>query len=114
MLSVILQIIMHASFIALLALVWCVSRRPRWRVRAVIYGWGASVLWVLFWALLAPMWFRRFIDADTLHQILPDGTLAVAFLFGGWFWPIIIVGLARYRENAVLKKSIDRQRTQSS
>jgi multisubunit Na+/H+ antiporter MnhF subunit len=109
--SIILQIVMHASFIALLALVWRVSRRPRWRVRAVIYGWAATVLWVLFWALLAPMWFRRFINAETLHQIFPDGTLAAAFLFGGWFWPLIIVELARYRKKAAIRKSVDKHKT---
>jgi hypothetical protein len=87
MLSIALQILMFASFIVLLVLVWCVSKRPRWRVRAVVYGWGTSILWALLWALLLPMWFRGVMDADMLHRTFPDGTLAAGFVVGGWFWP---------------------------
>jgi hypothetical protein len=107
MFSIALQIVMLASFLALLVLVWRVSRQPRWRVRAVIYGWAASFLWALLWALLLPMWLRGFMDADTLHQTFPDGTLAAGFLFGGWFGPLIVVGLVSYREKAFQKKSAD-------
>jgi len=96
MLSIILQILMLASFVALLVLVWRVSKRPTWRTRAVIYGWGASVIWALLWALLMPIWFRGVMDSRTLVSTFPDGTIAVAFLFGGWFGPLIVVGISGY------------------
>ena len=107
MISITLQVLMLATFIGLLVLVWRVSRLPQQRVRAVIYGWGASFLWAVLWALLLPMWFRGFMDADTLYRTFPDGTLAAGFLFGGWFWPLIIVGCVSYRERAAHKKSVD-------
>jgi hypothetical protein len=104
MLSIALQILMFASFIALMVLVWRVSRWPKWRVRAVIYGWGASIVWALFWALLMPIWFRGVMDSHTLATTFPDGTIAAGFLFGGWFWPMAVVAIASYRER---KKSAD-------
>ena len=55
MISITLQVIMLATFIGLLGLVWRVSRQPRQRMRAVIYGWGASILWAVLWALILPM-----------------------------------------------------------
>src|SRR6266496_1517214 len=47
---------------------------------------------------------RGFMDADTLHRTFPDGTVAAGFLFGGWFWPLVVVGLVSYRERAAHKK----------
>jgi hypothetical protein len=44
MISIALEAMMLATFIGLLAVVWRVSRRPRQRVRAVIYGWAATFL----------------------------------------------------------------------
>jgi hypothetical protein len=98
MLSIALQIVMFASFIALVVLVWRVSKRPRWRIRAVVYGWGLSIVWALVWALLVPMSLRGVMDSDTLVTTFPDGTWVVGFLACGWFWPMIVVGISSYQE----------------
>jgi|ERR1041384_1536442 hypothetical protein len=98
MLFIALQIIEIASFIALLVLIWRVSKRPNWRIRAVVYGWGASFLLALFWCALMPACFRGAMDPHTLAATFPEGTFAMAVLVGGWFWPLIIVGFSRYRE----------------
>src|SRR5258708_37444503 len=94
MLSITLQVLMLASFVALLVLVWRFSKRPNWRTRAVIYGWGASILWALVWALLMPMWFRGVLDSRTFISTFPDGTIVMAFLFCGWLLPLIVVGIS--------------------
>ena len=94
MLSIALQIVMFASFIALLVLIWRVSKWPRWRVRAVIYGWGASILLAGVWAMLMPWLFRGVVDAHALETTFPDGTLVMGMLAGGWMWPLIVVGIA--------------------
>jgi hypothetical protein len=96
MLSITLQVFMLTSFVALLVLVWRFAKRPNWRTRAVIYGWGASIIWALLWALLMPMWFRGTMDQRTIVTTFPDGTIVMAFLFGGWFWPLIVVGISGY------------------
>jgi hypothetical protein len=90
-LSITLQIVMAAGFVALMAALWRVSRRPRWRVRAVVYGWAAVFLYALFWAVILPLSVRGVMDAHTIAKTFPDGTIAMAALFGGWFWPLIVV-----------------------
>src|SRR4026207_1398044 len=104
MLSITLQILMLASFIALLVLIWRVSRWPRWRIRAVVYGWGASFLWALLWSILLPMWLKGVMDSQTLHSTFPDGTFAAGFLFCGWFCPAIVVAI---RSNRDKRKAAD-------
>jgi|ERR1041384_2765803 hypothetical protein len=91
MLSVTLQIVMAVGFIALIVLIWRVSRRPRWRVRSVIYGWAAVFLYALLCAAILPMGLRGVMDAHTIAETFPDGTIAIAALVGGWFWPLIVV-----------------------
>jgi hypothetical protein len=98
MLSIILQIVMVVSFIALMVVIWHVSKRPRWRVRAVVYGWGACFLWALFWAALMPAIFRGTMDPRALAGTFPDGILAMGFLAFGWFWPAVVVALGHYFE----------------
>jgi len=98
MLSVTLQVVMFASFIALLVLIWRVSKWPRWRIRAVVYGWAAVFLLAIFWTALMPRCCRNLMDSSTLANTFPDGTIAMAALFGGWFWPLIVVGIANCRD----------------
>jgi hypothetical protein len=98
MLSITLQIVMFASFITLMVVIWRVSRWPRWRIRAVVYGWAAVFFWAIFWAALMPMCFRNLMDSHTQSSTFPDGTIAAAAMFGGWFWPIIVVGISSYRD----------------
>ena len=107
MLSIAFHFLSFGSFIALMILVWRVSERPRWRVRAVVYGWGAVILWAFFWAVLMPTWFRGVMDAHTLVATFPDGTIAAAALLGGWFWPLILVALRSNRNRASRKKKVD-------
>jgi NADH:ubiquinone oxidoreductase subunit 6 (subunit J) len=90
MLSIALQIVMVASFIGLSVLFWRVSKWPRWRIRVVVYGWAASFLWALLWAIILPMSLRGVMDSQKLVNTFPDGTIAAAALFGGWFWPATI------------------------
>lgn len=89
---------MFASFVALLVSVWHVSRRPRWRTRAIIYGWGLSVILAEVWALFLPTLFRRVMDSRTLAATFPDGALVMAMLAFGWMWPAVIVGISSYLE----------------
>ena len=96
MLSIALQIVEFASFIALLVLIWRVSKRPRWRVRAVVYGWAAVFVWSIFWAAIMPMCFRHLMDSHTLVSTFPDGTIAAAAMLTGWIWPLIIVSISSY------------------
>jgi hypothetical protein len=94
MLSLLIQFLIFATYIALMVLVWRVSKKPGWRVRAVIYGWGGSFLWALFWATLMPIWLRGYLDKETLLATFPEGTLILAFLFLGWFYPLIIASIS--------------------
>jgi hypothetical protein len=98
MISIAFQIIEFASFIALMGAIWRVSKWPRWRVRAVVYGWAAVFVLALFWAILLPMALSRVMDAHLRADTFPDGTIAMAALFGGWFWPLIIVFISGYRD----------------
>jgi len=72
-----------------------VSRRPRWSVRAVVYGWAAVFLYALLWAAILPMSLRGVMDSHAIAQTFPDGTVAMAALAGGWFWPLIVVLIRR-------------------
>jgi hypothetical protein len=98
MLSISLQIVEFVSFIALTVLIWRVSKRPRWRIRAVIYGWGLYFLWALFWAALMPMWFRGKMDSNTLVATFPDGTTAMVFLVFGWCFSGVVAAISSNRE----------------
>ena len=106
MISIALRILMVASFIVLSALVWRFSKQRRWRVRSIIYGWGAFILWALIWALLLPLSLRHVMDSQALVTTFPEGTWVPAFVFGGWLWPAILVELSNYRE--FKKRSDDR------
>jgi 4-amino-4-deoxy-L-arabinose transferase-like glycosyltransferase len=86
------------TFIALMVVIWRMSKRPRCRVRAVVYGWVACFLWALFWAALMPMFFRGIMDSRTLVITFPDGTMVLFFLVFGWFWPAVMVGISSYQE----------------
>lgn len=96
MLSIASPIVMFASFIALLVLIWRVSKRPHWRIRAVIYGWGAFILLSLFWCLLLPAFFNSVLDVHVPAGTFPDGTFAVGALVLGWMWPAILVIISSY------------------
>jgi len=98
MLSIALQSLMLTGFIGILVLVWRLSKRPGGRIRAVLYGWGASVIWTLLWAMVLPKWFRGVMDPDTLVATFPDGTWPIAYLLGGWCYPLIVVALRSYVE----------------
>jgi hypothetical protein len=99
MISVTLQILECASFIGLLILIWRVSKWPRWRVRAIVYGWAAVFVWALFWAILLPILFSRIMNPDLRAEAFPDGTIAMGALFGGWVWPLIIVAISSYKQD---------------
>lgn len=94
MLSTALQIVMFVSFVALLALVWHVSKWPRWRIRVVVYGWAASILLAGLWAIIMPLLFRGVMDAHTIAATFPEGTFVVAMLVCGWMWPLIVVAIS--------------------
>jgi 4-amino-4-deoxy-L-arabinose transferase-like glycosyltransferase len=91
MLSIAIQIVFVVGFIALTVLIWRVSKWPRWRIRSVLYGWAAIFLWALLWAIILPRSLRGVMDSHTIADTFPDGTIAAAALFGGWFWPATIV-----------------------
>jgi hypothetical protein len=64
----------------------------------VFYGWAAVFLWSLFWCAVMPSFFRR----NGFHlpvETFPDGTMVMAALVFGWFYPLIIVGIRMYLEN---------------
>ena len=103
MLSIALKILMFASFVSLMVLVWRVSKRSGWRIRAVIYGWGASILWAFLWSFLLPMWLKDVLDPRTLNDTFPDGTWTAGFLVCGWFWPLILVVI---NQNIERKKQV--------
>jgi TRAP-type C4-dicarboxylate transport system permease small subunit len=103
MLSVTIQIVFNAGFIALMVLIWRISKRPRWRIRSVIYGWAAIFLWAFLWSAILPMSLRGVMDSHTLADTFPDGTIAAAALFGGWFLPLILVAIS----NSPRKKTDD-------
>ena len=99
MLSIAIQAAIWGTFIALSILFWRMSKRPRWKIRTVIYGWGALFIWALFWCGLLPMWLQGTIDSKTLNRTFPEGTIVAAMLAGGWFWPLLMVGLRDYKES---------------
>ena len=105
MLSTAIQILVFGSYIALLVGVWRVSRIPGWRIRAVVYGWAASVLWALLWSVILPLSLRGVLDHDTIHSSFPEGTLLMFFIFLGWFWPAIVVNFSRWRTRAAQERS---------
>lgn len=94
MISIVLPILMFANFAALLALVFLAGKRPRWRVRAVIYGWGLSVIFAGIWGVLFPLLLRGILDPQTIQTAFPDGQFVMGMLGGGWIWPLIVVGIA--------------------
>lgn len=96
MILIALQITELSSLIALFVLIWRASHWPNWRLRAVIYGWAAVFIWALFWAILAPLALTRMTDAHFRAGAFPDGTIAMAALFGGWVWPLVIVAISSY------------------
>jgi len=98
MITTIFHILEFGSFIALLILFWRVSKWPRWKVRVVVYGWALVFLWALLWAAILPMSLRGILDSQTLVDTFPDGTIAAGALFGGWFWPMIVVAIRSYQE----------------
>ena len=95
MISIALQIVEFISFIAPLVLVWRISKRPGWRIRAIVCGWGAFFLLSLFWSLLMPALFRS-LGLRLPIETFPDGTIAMAALFGGWIWPLVVVAVSAY------------------
>ena len=99
MILIALQIAELVSLIAVFVLIWRVSKWSRWRVRAVIYGWAAVFLWALFWAILLPMALSRVTDAHFRADAFPDGTIAMAALFFGWVWPLVIVAISSYLQD---------------
>ena len=105
MITIALQIIEIVSLVALFVLVWRVSKWPRWRVRAVIYGWAAVFLWALLWAILLPMALSRVTDAHFRADAFPDGTIAMGALVGGWVWPLVIVAISSYIQDRKMTKS---------
>ena len=64
----------------------------------VVYGWALVFLWALLWAAILPMSLRGILDSQTLVDTFPDGTIAAGALFGGWFWPMIVVAIRSYQE----------------
>ena len=88
LLSDIFQVLEVVSFIGLLVLVWRVSRHPRRRFRAIIYGWAALFLWALFWTIILPLCGMNLPIAT-----FPDGADAMLFTVMGWVYPAVIVGV---------------------
>src|ERR1700685_3618382 len=95
MLSITLQAIEFISFFAPLILVWRISKKPRWRIRAVIYGWAAFFLLSVFWCFLMPAFFNH-LGLKLSVETFPDGTIMMAMLVFGWFWPAVIVCITSY------------------
>jgi hypothetical protein len=99
MLTITFQILELVSFVALLVLFLRVSGWPNWRIRVIIYGWALVFVYTLFWAAILPMSLRGIMDSHELVAAFPDGTIAAAALFGGWFWPMIVVVIRNYRDH---------------
>ncbi len=93
MLVAALQIAELASLAYLLSIIWRLSKRPHWRIRCVIYGWAAIFGWSLIWAVFAPSAFRSLLDSKEMINAFLDGTIAMACLVGGWFYPAAIVAI---------------------
>jgi hypothetical protein len=89
--SVAFQILIFASFLAMLVLLCRIRVRPGWGMRTAIYGWGLTFLGALLFSILLPMWLKGSMDSKTLHATFPDGTIVAAALFGGWSWPVVVV-----------------------
>jgi len=112
MISIALPLVEFASFVALLVLVGRISLRPRWRVRAVLYGWGFSVILAGIWAVLLPLLCERGLDTETIEATFPGGTLVIATLTLGWIWPMVAVGIAyglEHRKNGHARRYSGRQ-----
>jgi hypothetical protein len=73
-LEIAVDLCMTISFAGLTILVWRVGKRPRWRIRAVVYGWGLFVVWAFVWCLVLPMMLRGKVDRHTLATAFPEGT----------------------------------------
>ena len=105
MLSIVLQISCVASYCALLAVVWRVSRVPGWKARAVIYGWGASVIWALLWSVVLPLQMRGVLDRQVIEQSFPDGTWVPGFIACGLLVPMIVANFRDWRRRAELERA---------
>ena len=95
MLSITLEILMVVTFLVLTVFVWRVAKWQGWRIRAIVYGWALFVGWAVLWSLLLPMWLRGAMDSRALRETFPEGTWSVGFLFGGWFWPLLLVKIGQ-------------------
>lgn len=104
MLSIVLQILMAATFVMATVLVWRMAKRQGWRIRSVVYGWALFIAWAFFWSLLVPMLLRNRMDSLTLSVTFPEGNWMMGFLFGGWVLPLVLVEMSHYRE----RKKADR------
>lgn len=96
MFSRLFQIAETVTFLCVLVLIWRVSRRPNWRIRAIIYGWALLFLWSVIWAMVFPIMLRSKLNSPDFKDAFPDGALALAFLIGGWFYPAVIVGITSF------------------
>ena len=94
MLKITISSVAVVSFLAMLGLFWALGRRPAWRFRTVIYGWGLTVLWAAFWAVLLPLVLEPLSHSPALRGAFPGGTLVLGCLVFGWFWPALAVGIA--------------------
>jgi hypothetical protein len=87
MLATVIEFFELFSFVMLSLLVWRISKKPKWKIRAIIYGWGMFVLWAIFWSLPSA-WFK-----GALGLAFLEGRAVSVFLIGGWLYSAIIVGL---------------------
>jgi hypothetical protein len=94
MFSRLFQIAEIVTFLCALVGIWRVSRWPNWQIRAIVYGWGLLFFWSLVWAVVLPNVWRGKMNPRDFTDAFPDGTLALGFLIGGWFYPAVIVGIA--------------------
>lgn len=95
MLSITLEIAEFVTFLVLTVLIWRASKRPGWRIRAVIYGWAASFLLSLIWCFMMPALFSQ-LGFHLPVETFPDGTITMGAIAGGWFWPLVVVGVSSY------------------
>jgi len=80
------------TFIAVLYFVWRISKKPKNRIRTIVYGWGLLFLWAVLWAIIFPfVILKGAMDYQTIAKTFPEGTFVLAGFFGGWFYPLIIV-----------------------